>query len=68
VEAHNLTRGRGYTAGKNIEGANIMQIERVHGSGAWNIYGIVNGYLLSRTYFFIGKREAIKLWKEEASA
>jgi len=53
---------------RNIEGVNIMQVERVHGSGAWNIYGIVNGYLLSRTYFFTNKREAIRLWKEEAGA
>ena len=44
-----------------------MQVERVHGSGAWNIYGVVNGYLLSRTYFFTNKRDAIRLWNEEAA-
>ena len=45
-----------------------MQVERVAGSGAWNIYGLVNGYLLNRTYFFSTKSEAIKSWKEEVRA
>jgi hypothetical protein len=45
-----------------------MQVERVAGSGAWTVYGNVKGYLMTRTYFFTGKREAIRLWKEEANA
>lgn len=44
-----------------------MQVERVHGSGYWNIYGVVNGYLLNRLYIDYTKREAIKAWKKEAS-
>ena len=45
-----------------------MIVERVVPSGAWNIYGMVNGYLMSRTYLYYTKREAIRLWQEEARA
>lgn len=39
---------------------------RVAHSGAWGVYGVVNGYLLSRTYYGSTKREAVRLWREEA--
>lgn len=45
-----------------------MIAERVAHSGAWSVYGVVNGYLLSRTYYGYTKREAVRLWREEASA
>ena len=43
-----------------------MIVERVAHSGAWIVYGVVNGYLLTRTYYGYTKRESIRLWKEAA--
>ena len=45
-----------------------MIAERVAHSGAWSVYGVVNGYLLSRTYYGCTKRDAVRLWRQEASA
>ena len=45
-----------------------MIVERVLPSGAWEVYGTVKGYFMSRTYMGYTKREAIRLWKEEARA
>lgn len=44
-----------------------MQLYKVPGSGAWVVYGEVKGYLVTRTYYFSNKREAIKSWKAEAA-
>lgn len=33
--------------------------------GAWRISDIVNGYLVTKVYYFYTKREAIKLFKEQ---
>jgi len=45
-----------------------MVIEKLHPSGAWHIYGVVEGndlYFLNRVYYGYTKREAIKLWNEQ---
>jgi len=42
--------------------------ERVAHSGAWVVSGVVNGYLVSRTYYGYSKAEAVKNWREEAGA
>jgi len=46
----------------------IMVIEKLHPSGAWHIYGVVEGhdhYFLNRVYYGYTKREAIRLWNEQ---
>ena len=45
-----------------------MIVERVTPSGAWSVYGVVKGYLLTRTYYGYSKAEAVKAWKAEARA
>jgi hypothetical protein len=35
-------------------------------AGAWVVSGIVAGYLVTRTYYYYNKREAIALFKREA--
>lgn len=41
-----------------------MTIERLH-NGAWQISDIVNGYLVTRTYYFYTKRDAMRAFKRE---
>lgn len=41
-----------------------MTIEKNH-AGAWTIYAIINGYLVTRSYYFYTKREAIRQFKAE---
>lgn len=45
----------------------IMQAYKVPGSGAWVVYGEIKGYLVTRTYYFSNKRDAIKSWREEVA-
>ena len=33
-------------------------------TGAWEISDIVNGYLLSKVYYFYTKKDAVRLFKE----
>lgn len=47
----------------------IMVIEKLHPSGAWHIYGVVEGgsdhYFLNRVYYGYTKRQAIRLWNRQ---
>ena len=46
-----------------------MVIEKLHPSGAWHIYGVVEGgsdhYFLNRVYYGYTKRQAIRLWNRQ---
>jgi len=42
----------------------IMIIDK-NREGAWRISDIINGYWVSRVYYFYTKREAIKLFRKE---
>lgn len=42
-----------------------MTIQRVVPSGAWQVSDVVNGYLVTRTYYGYTKQEA--LWKFKAA-
>ena len=41
-----------------------MTIDK-NAEGAWRITDIVDGYLVTRVYYFYTKKEALKLFKEE---
>jgi hypothetical protein len=47
----------------------LMTIEKLAPSGAWLIYGVIEGegdhYFLKRSYWGYTKREAIRLWRQE---
>lgn len=42
-----------------------MFIERLPYGDGWLVTDIVNGYLVTRRYFFYTKKEAVALFKEE---
>lgn len=42
-----------------------MTITRIFPSGAWQVSTIINGYLVTRTYYGYTKREAIALFRSE---
>lgn len=45
-----------------------MVIEKLHPSGTWHIYGVVEGhdhYFLNRVYYGYTKRQAIRLWNRQ---
>ncbi len=46
-----------------------MIIEKLYPSGAWHIYGVVEGgsdhYFLNRVYYGYTKRQAIRLWNRQ---
>lgn len=44
-----------------------MVVER-NSEGAYVIYETINGYLVTRRYYFYTKREAIRSFKQEARA
>jgi hypothetical protein len=42
-----------------------MTVERLPFNDGWLISDVLNGYLVSRKYFFYTKKEAIALFKQE---
>lgn len=42
-----------------------MTATKLFPSGAWQISAMLNGYLVTRTYFGYTKREALKAFREE---
>lgn len=42
-----------------------MTVTKLHHSGAWQVSEIVNGYLLTRTYYGYTKRESISNFNKE---
>jgi hypothetical protein len=43
-----------------------MQVEKSNVTGAWIIYGVVNGYFRERAYYGYTKRDAVRLWRASA--
>lgn len=41
-----------------------MTIDK-NAEGAWRVSDIVSGYLVTRTYYFYTKKEAVRLFREE---
>lgn len=42
-----------------------MTAERLFPSGAWRIFAMIGGHLVSRVYFGYTKREAVAMFREE---